>query len=73
MLEANYLTILLSPNYEPAVDSPQDILDRGLTVIWPPGSESRVETMKNSPSNITRELAERAIVAKVKFVILEKY
>ena len=66
MLEANYLTILLKPNYEKAVDTAQDILDRGLTVIYPPGTGSLVEILKSSPSNITRELAEITFVPKVK-------
>ena len=67
MLEANYLSILMKPNYEKAIDSSQDILDRGMKVIYPYGYESIVEMLKNSPSNITRELAERTIVAKVIF------
>ena len=67
MLEANYLTILLAPNYEKAIDTAQDILDRGLEVIYPPWSESSVEAFKNSPAKIDRDLAERTIVAKVIF------
>ena len=65
MLEANYLNILLKPNYEKAIDSAEDILARGLSVIYPPGYKSTVEIMKNSPSKITRQLAERTIVPKV--------
>ena len=67
MLEANYLSVLLKPTYEKAIDSPQDILDRGLTVIAFPGMETKVEISKNSPSKTTRELAERTIVPKVIF------
>ena len=67
MLEANYLSILLKPNYGKAVDTPQDVLDRGLTVIGDFGGESMVETMKNSPVKFHRELAEMTIVAKVIF------
>ena len=65
MLEANYLTILLKPSYEKAVDTAEDVLDRNLTIIYNPGGESKVEIMKNSPFYITRTLAERAIVPKV--------
>ena len=72
MLEANYLTILLKPNYEKAVDTPQDILDRGLTVLNPPGTKSLVEIMKNSPSQITRELAEMIFVPDVIFYNIPK-
>ena len=72
MLEANFLTILLKPNYEKPIDSAQDVLDRGLTVIWPPGSESYVEEYKNSPSEIRRELMEWTVIAKVIFSYIEK-
>ena len=67
MLEANYLTILLKPNYEKAIDTAQDVLDTGLTVIYAPGQESMVEYLKNSPAKTERELAERTIVPKVIF------
>ena len=67
MLEANYLTILLKPEYEKAVDTVEEILDRGMTVITQPGMESKVELMKNSPYNSSRELAARTKVAKVIF------
>ena len=65
--EANFLTILLKPNYEKAVDTAQEVLDRGLEVIYPPGGESMVEMWKNSADEITRKLAERTVVAKVIF------
>ena len=65
MLEANYLTILLKPSYEKPIDTAEDVVDKNLTVIYNPGTESLVEMLKNSPSNITRELARRAIVTKV--------
>ena len=63
-LESNYLGILMKPNYEKPIDSAQDILDRGLTVIRVPGTTFIVEMSKNSPSAISRELAERTIVPK---------
>ena len=72
MLEANYLTILLKPNYEKAIDTAEDILDRNLTIICPPWSESTVDLLKNSPFKITRDLAESSIVAKVIFCYFEK-
>ena len=46
MLEANYLSILLKPSYEKAIDTAQDVLDTGLTVIHSPGSESIVEILR---------------------------
>ena len=54
MFEANFLTILVKPNYEKAIDTAQDVMDRGLTVIWYPGSESLLPILKNSPANIMK-------------------
>ena len=65
MLECNYLTMLLRPNYEKPVDTADDILDRGLTIISYPGGESILENRLNSPSNITRSLAAVTFVPKV--------
>ena len=73
MFEANYLSILLKPNYEKAIDIAQDVLDRGLTVATYPGRESLVESWKNSPSTITSELAKQTIVAKVIFCSIETF
>ena len=70
MLEANFLTILLKLNYEKAVNTAEEIVERGLTVIDIPGAESKVKMFKNSPYYNTRKMAERTIVAKVLNVIL---
>ena len=67
MLEANYLTILLKPSYEKAIDTAEDVLNRNLTIIYGPGGESIMEILKNSPFKNTRTLAERTIVTKVIF------
>ena len=72
MFQANYIPILSKPNYEDPVDTAQDVIDRNLTVIFPPGRESLVENLKNSLSNITRQLAERTEVVKVIFYRIEK-
>ena len=71
MLEANFLTILLKPVYEKPIDTAEDLIDRGLALIYSPGGESKKEEMMNSPYYITRTLAERAIVAKVIFCCTE--
>ena len=68
MLEANFLTMLLKPNYEKPVDFEQDILDRGLRLITMVGGESKVEAWKVSPSENTRRLAEVTDVPKVIFL-----
>ena len=67
MFESNYLTMLLKPNYEKPVDTPEDVIDRGLRVIKIPGTESNVETNLNSPFYRTRTVAEMTIVPKVIF------
>ena len=71
MLEANFLTILLLPNYENPIDTAEDLLDSGLAVIYIPGAVSKKDILMNSPYYITRTLAERAIVPKVIFCCTE--
>ena len=63
--ESSLLDIILKRNYEKAVDTAQELLDSGLSLIYSPGSESLVEVLKNSPSYVTRTLAERTVVPKV--------
>ena len=71
MLESNYLTILVKPTYEKPIDTAQDVVDRNLTIISVPWTDSIVEMLKNSPINITRTLAERTIVPIVRFSFLK--
>ena len=73
MFESLYLTTLMKQTYEKPIDTVQDILDRGLTVIVVPGSESIVEILKNSPYAVIRALAKMTVVPKVIFVILKTY
>ena len=65
MFECNFLTMLLKPNYEKPVDSAQDVLERGLTVLSYPGAESLREGRLNSHSSVTRKMAEVTYVPKV--------
>ena len=67
MFESTFFSMLMKPVYETPINTAQDVLDRGLPVISSPGTESKVEIEKNSPSSITRQLAERTIVPKVIF------
>ena len=71
--ESLILDVILKKYYEDPVDTAQDVIDRNLSVIFLPGRESLVEILKNSPSNITRTLAERATVPKVIFIDIEKF
>ena len=72
MLECNYLTILLKPSYEKPVDTVEDVLDRGLSIINGPGRESIVELNKKSPFDFTRMIAERTTVAHVNIFNISK-
>ena len=65
MFESTYLTMLMKPTYEKPVDTAEDILDRGLSVIKSNIAAAIVEAEKNSSFAIIRELAERTIIPKV--------
>ena len=68
MFGANYLNMLVKPSYEKPVDTAQDVVDRGLRVIWGPGFELYKEkSMIQNLSKVTRDLAEMTYVAKVRF------
>ena len=67
MLESNYLTILITPTYEKAVDTPEDIIERGLIIIYNPGSHAMKDAMMQSDNKIDRDLASLTYVAKVIF------
>ena len=67
MFESNYLTMLMKPTYEKPIDTPQDVLDRGLNIIYTPGMQAAVEMSKNSRSAVIRALAERSIIPEVIF------
>ena len=65
ILECNYLTILVKPVYEKPIDTAEDIIERDITIMGMPGTESIVETLKKSPFPLTRALAERTDVPEV--------
>ena len=65
ILECNYLTVLLKPNYERFIDSTSDIIEMNLTTLWPPGRETGINDLRESPSVLANELAKRSYVAKV--------
>ena len=67
ILECNYLTVLVKPVYEKPIDTAEDIIERGIKIIYAPGTESMVETLKKSPFPLTRKLAENTYVTKVMF------
>ena len=65
ILECNILATLLKPTYEKPIDTAEDIIERGITIIDVVGRESMVEMLKKSPFPLTRALAESTHVAKV--------
>ena len=72
MFESNFFTMLMKPTYERPIDTPQDIIDRGLTVVWGPGTGSLLEELKNSSSAIQRALTDLTAVPTVIFCLIEK-
>ena len=65
ILECNYLTVLVKPVYEKPIDTVEDIIERGLTIIDTPGTQDKIYNLKQSPSPLTRKLAELMITAEV--------
>ena len=65
ILECNYLTVLVKPVYEKPIDTAEDIIERGITILMGPASGSMVEMNKKSPYPLTRALAENSYVTKV--------
>ena len=65
ILECNYLTVLVKPVYEKPIDTAEDIIERGLTIIDSPGTQDKIANLKQSPFPLTRKLAERMITAEV--------
>ena len=57
--------MLVRPVYEKPVDTAEDIIERGLTIITHPLSGSLVETAKKSRLESVRQLAELTYVVKV--------
>ena len=67
MLESNYLGILVKPNFEKTMDSAEDVLDRGVSILWFPYYEYYKDLqLEQNDSMILKKLAERVYVAKVR-------
>ena len=57
--------MLLKPVYEEPVDTAEDIIERGLTIIKGPNTASIVETSKKSLFESVRQMAELSYVPTV--------
>ena len=63
-LLSNYLTVLLRPRYEQAVDTTADLIKRDITpFIWP-GAEIWISFFSNSPDPNYQEISRRLVVAE---------
>ena len=72
-LECNFLNILLKPNYEKPMDTAEDVLDRGVTVLWYPYYDYYKEmALKQNESMIVKKLAEKVYVSKVSNIFASK-
>ena len=71
MLECNFLTILIKPNYEKPVDTAADVLsDASLTIIWFPDYEYyREMAINQNQDTVFRDLAKKTYVAKVSYIL----
>ena len=65
ILECNYLTVLVKPVYQKPIDTAEDIIERGITIIDFPGRESMVNMLKKSSFPLIRAMAEQTYVTKV--------
>ena len=63
--ESLILDVIMKKYYEDPVDTAQDVIDRNMSVIYTPGSESILENEKNSPSDLTKALVKLTEVANV--------
>ena len=67
MLESNYLGMLVKPNFEKPMDSAEDVLDRGVSILWFPYYDYYKDLqLEQNDSIILKTLAERVYVAKVR-------
>ena len=67
ILECNYLTVLVKSVYEKPIDTAEDIIERDISILIGPGSESLVEALRKSPFPLTRAIAENNYVCEVGF------
>ena len=67
ILECNILATLLKPYYEKRIDTAEDIIERDISILVGPGSESLVEALRKSPFPLTRAIAENNYVCEVGF------
>ena len=60
--------MLVKSTYEEPVDTAENVIERGLTIIRNPSTESVVETEKKSSFESVRQMAELSYVSTVLFL-----
>ena len=61
----------MKKNYEKPVNTAEDVLDRGFTVIWYPGYEYYKEILiEQNISKVNRDLAQMTYVSRVSYSFL---
>ena len=63
-LLSNYLTVLLRPSYEPAVNTAADIIEGDITPFLWPGAEMYISLFANSLNPNYQEISRRLVIAK---------
>ena len=60
----NYLSVLLKPSYEKAVETVDDVIERGLIPIYTPGGDIFKQMLANSEDPRFQQLSEVVVIAK---------
>ena len=63
-LLSNYLTVLLKPRYEEAVETASDVNNRNITIVQNPGGESWIPFFAKKSEPIYQNLSQRFVIAK---------
>ena len=61
-LLANYLSVLLRPDFEKPVETAEDLIERDLTPFYQPGRDFLIQFFAESPSPSFRQLSKTLII-----------
>ena len=63
-LLANYLSVLLRPDFEKPVETAEDLIERDLTPFYQPGRDFLIQFFAESPSPAFRQLSKTLVIPK---------
>ena len=64
-LMCNFLTTILKPNFEPFVDTAQQLVDKNMTIYFMPNTPPQwIDNFKESKNPNLQKLGESAVVAQ---------